>query len=145
MLLATVSGARQAFQLIEVIILFVFVLFACYYTTRFVAGFQKGKLNSGNFEIIDTMRLTQNKVLQIIRVGDKYLAIALCKDTVSVLCELSADEVTDPSQFTGMTANTPMLENLVKKVKGIGKKDKADTVDFENVLKDAVDKESSDE
>ncbi len=145
MLLATVSEARQAFQLIEVIILFVFVLFACYYTTRFVAGFQKGKLNSGNFEIIDTMRLTQNKVLQIIRVGDKYLAIALCKDTVSVLCELSADEVTDPSQFTGVTANTPMLENLIKKVKGIGKKDKADTVDFENVLKDAVDKESSDE
>ena len=145
MLLATVSGARQAFQLIEVIILFVFVLFACYYTTRFVAGFQKGKLNSGNFEIIDTMRLTQNKVLQIIRVGDKYLAIALCKDTVSVLCELSADEVTDPAQFAGMTANTPMLENLMKKVKGIGKKDKADTADFENVLKDAVDKESSDE
>ena len=93
MILSVYSGADQIAHLIEVILLFAVVLVATYYTTRFIAGYEKGKLSAGNLKIIDTMRLSQNKILQIIRVGDKYLAIAVCKDSVTVLCELSEDEI----------------------------------------------------
>ena len=46
-----------------------------------------------NMEIIDTMRIAQNKYLQIVRVGDKYLVIAVCKDSVTMLTELPKDSI----------------------------------------------------
>ena len=44
-------------------------------------------------EIVDTLRISASKYLQIIRVGDKYFAIAVCKDTVTMLTEVSKDSL----------------------------------------------------
>ena len=46
-----------------------------------------------NMEIVDTLRISASKYLQIIRVGDKYFAIAVCKDTVTMLTEVSKDSL----------------------------------------------------
>ncbi len=137
MILSVYSGADQIAHLIEVILLFAVVLVATYYTTRFIAGYEKGKLSAGNLKIIDTMRLSQNKILQIIRVGDKYLAIAVCKDSVTVLCELSEDEIIDPEVYTqaGLKA-FPSLSSFKDKFKGKGKDNGGG---FEDALKDAID------
>ena len=132
MILSVYSGADQIAHLIEVILLFAVVLVATYYTTRFIAGYEKGKLSAGNLKIIDTMRLSQNKILQIIRVGDKYLAIAVCKDSVTVLCELSEDEVYTQAGLKAF----PSLSSFKDKFKGKGKDNGGG---FEDVLKDAID------
>lgn len=92
MLLA--SGRLDAVaQFITVLIIFVAVLALTYYTTKWTANYQKGKLTSRNIEVIETFKLTTNKYIQIIRTGEKYLAIALCKDTVTVLAELTESEI----------------------------------------------------
>ena len=44
-------------------------------------------------EIVDTLRISASKYLQIIRVGDKYFAIAVCKDTVTMVTEVSKDSL----------------------------------------------------
>lgn len=44
-------------------------------------------------EIVDTLRISTTKYLQIVRVGDKYFAIAVCKDTVTMLTEISKDSL----------------------------------------------------
>ena len=95
MLLVTTSTIDSAAQLLTVIVLFIVVLIATWLTTRYVAGVQKGKLSGSNFETVDTFRLSQNKYVQIMRIGHKYLAVAVCRDTVTVLCELQTVSIED--------------------------------------------------
>lgn len=47
-----------------------------------------------NLELIETLKITNNKYVQIIRAGkDKYLVIGVGKDEISRLGELTEDEV----------------------------------------------------
>ena len=93
MLLVSTSKIDSVAQLLTVILLFVVVLGATWLTTRYVAGVQKGKMKGSNFEVVDTFRLTQNKYVQILRIGKRYMAVAICKDTVTVLRELDESEI----------------------------------------------------
>lgn len=93
MLLVSTSKIDSVAQLLTVILLFIVVLGATWLTTRYVAGVQKGKMKGSNFEVVDTFRLTQNKYVQILRIGKRYMAIAVCKDTVTVLRELDESEI----------------------------------------------------
>jgi flagellar protein FliO/FliZ len=115
MLLAVVSKIDSVVQFITVLIIFVVVLGATWLTTRYIAGFQKGKMRGNNFEMIDSFRLSQNKYVQIIRIGGRYLAVAVCKDTVTVLTELTEDEIVRPEEFT---VGTPIqFEEFLNKAK----------------------------
>ncbi len=87
------TGLNNVVQLITLIIIFVLVLFLCYWTTRFIGGYQKNAFKSSNFEVIESFRISNNKIIQIIRTGEKYLVISVCKDTINVLTELSKEEV----------------------------------------------------
>lgn len=50
-------------------------------------------MKGSNIEIVDSFRLSQNKVIEIVRIADKFVAIAVCKDTVTVLAQLSEDAI----------------------------------------------------
>ena len=115
MLLVTTSTIDSAAQLLTVIVLFIVVLIATWLTTRYVAGVQKGKLSGSNFETVDTFRLSQNKYVQIMRIGHKYLAVAVCRDTVTVLCELQEDEITFRDE--GFTQKAVSFEDFFNKAK----------------------------
>lgn len=93
-MLLTISSGWEAFvQFFTVAVIFVLVLGLTYLTTRWTAGFQKSRMGQSNIEIIDTVKLTANKYVQIVRCGTKYLAIAVCKDTVTVLAELTQEDI----------------------------------------------------
>ena len=93
MLTAGVSTLDSYVQFITVLILFVFVLAVTYVTTRWIANYQKGKAAGSNLEIIEAMRVSNNKYLQIVRAGSKYLIIGVGKDEIHMLGELSEDEL----------------------------------------------------
>lgn len=119
MILTAVSKVDSIVQFLTVLIIFVIVLGATWLTTRFVAGFQKGKMQGSNFEVIDSFRISQNKYMELIRIGNRYLAIAVCKDTVTVLTELSEDEVI---RLEGSPADASMqFEKFFKKAKSLVK------------------------
>lgn len=80
-------------QLLTVLLIFVVVLGATALTTKWIAGYQKEMGKSGNIELLDAVRLGNNKYIQIVRVGETYVALAVCKDTVSVLCEIPEDQI----------------------------------------------------
>jgi len=85
-------------QMIGLLFLFVLIIIACYFTTRFVAGRQLGqRAKISNFKPLDVYRISQNKYLQIVKIGSKYIVLAVCKDTVTVITELNEDEVILPS------------------------------------------------
>lgn len=89
----TSLGLESAAQFLTVLLVFIFVLALTYATTRWVGKFQKTQRNNRNFEVLETCKLTTNKYLQIVRAGKKYLVLAVCKETVTMLTELTEDEV----------------------------------------------------
>ena len=115
MLLVSTSKIDSVAQLLTVILLFVVVLGATWLTTRYVAGVQKGKMKGSYFEVIDTFRLTQNKYVQILRIGKKYMAVAICKDTVTVLRELDESEIVFHDSDLSMKAVS--FEDIFNKAK----------------------------
>jgi len=126
MLLAQTSKIDSVAQFLTVLVLFLIVLAATWFTTRFIAGYQKGKLKGQNFEIIDSFRLTQTKYVQIMRIGNRYLALAICKDTVTVLCELEESEVLRTDDFTDKKPIS--FEDFLEKAKNIATKSPSEEI-----------------
>ena len=94
MLLSISSRTNSYLQFLSILILFIFVLGITWATTRWIAKIQKGQMSGGtNLEVIETQRLANNKYIQIVRAGSKYLVIAQGKDEVHFLTELDAEEV----------------------------------------------------
>ena len=86
LLAAALSDRADSYvQFMTVLILFVFVLAITAFVTRWIGGYQKGKSAGANMELIESLRLSSNKYVQIVRIGRKYLAVAVCKDTVTIL------------------------------------------------------------
>lgn len=108
------SDINSVAQFITVLFIFIGVLALTYFVTRWTANFQKGRLSGGNMEVLDTMKVGPDKYVQIVRVTDKYLAIGLGKDSVTLLAELSEDAVINPG-----AASTKKLsfEDMLEKVK----------------------------
>ena len=106
MIILTAVGTLDSFvQFITILLLFLFVLVITYVVTRWVSGVQKIQMTGKNMELVETMRISNSKYLQIVRVGDKYLVIAVCKDTVTMLAELSADSLnfTDKNEGSSLS------------------------------------------
>ncbi len=88
------SGAEGIAQLICVVLLFFFVLFLAYIAARIAGSYQSNVINKkSNIRIIEAYRLSNNKMIEIVKIGKRYLAIAVGKDEVTLLTELDEDEI----------------------------------------------------
>ncbi len=82
------SMGNSVVQFITVTLIFVFVLAITYFTTRWVGSYQKKRMSYGNIKIIESFRLSNNKILEVVKAGNKCFLIAVCKDTVTTLGEV---------------------------------------------------------
>lgn len=80
-------------QFITLLFIFIFVLAITYFSTRLVGKVQKNKLSGSNIQILETMRISSSKYIQIVKIGSKCFAIAVGKDEVTYLCEVSEDDL----------------------------------------------------
>ena len=88
------SGTIDSFvQFITVLLIFVLVLAVTALTTKWIANYQKQQCTNNNVQVMETTRLANNKYIQIVRVGEKYMAIAVCKDTVTMLGEVPGEQL----------------------------------------------------
>ena len=114
-MLLTGTGRTDSYlQFLTVLILFVFVLGITWVTTRWIANYQKGRALSGNLEVVENLRITGNKFLQIVRAGKKYLVIAVGKDEIHMLTELTEDEVTTMKEHN---TQNPDFKSILEKLK----------------------------
>lgn len=97
MLLAGQGTLESLAQFLTALFIFIFVLLITWFTTRLIGNMQKQRMTGTNIEVIETTKITPSKYLQIIRAGEKYLLIAVCKDTVTMLTELSEDSLISPA------------------------------------------------
>ena len=113
------SGWDSFFQLIGVLLIFLFVLAITYFTTKWIAGYQKGTMSNKNIKVIESFRVNNNKLIQIIQVGEKYLAISVCKDRINVLTELTKEQLTWlPTEDETTAAKAPNFQEILEKLKG---------------------------
>jgi flagellar protein FliO/FliZ len=84
---------HNLWQLVELCLLLFVILIAAYYTSKFVGRWKLGEMQSSNFQLVDTYRIGPNKMLQIVKVANKFLVISVGKDAITFVAELDESEV----------------------------------------------------
>lgn len=118
------SNLDNLLQLFGVSILFIFVLGITYLTTRFVGGVNLKRERNSNFKVIETYKITNNKFLQIINIGNKYVVISVSKDDIHFITEISEEQIhkIEPTMINkfdnfGKVNFSEILDKLSKKQK----------------------------
>ena len=113
------SAADSFFQLVFVLVVFIGILALTYYVTKWIAGYQKTQGFNKNLEVIEAIRITNNKYVQIVRAGnDRFFVIAVGKEEVNLLGELTSSELRMLSESEQKTVNTPVdFKSILDKLK----------------------------
>lgn len=108
------TGRTESYaQLITVLVVFVLVLGATALVTRWIANYQKQQNINVNVEVIETTRIAGNKYIQIVRIGETYVAFAVCKDTVTRLCEVPKDQLKTDRSAQGSLLRSAGFKELL--------------------------------
>ena len=102
-------SANSFAQFFTLLVIFAAVLGITMWTTRWMANYQRQQNENGNIHVIETVRITNNKYLQLVRVGETYMAIAVCKDTIP------ADQLVISDSAGGGTNFKELLEKTLKR------------------------------
>ena len=94
--------------------LMVLVVLMCYYTTKFIAKYQKRVTRNGNIEVIEAKAVGPNKSIEIVRVGKVYYALAVSKDNVSLIDKLDEGQIDLNSSLCDENQTNELSENFGK-------------------------------
>lgn len=78
-----------------------------------MGSYQKNKMLGSNIKILETFRLSNNKLLEIIKTGDKCFLIAICKDTVTLLGEVDENTL----EFSESSTNLQTFGSVFSRFK----------------------------
>lgn len=87
------STMNNSLELLGLLLVFVIILIATYFASRFIGQSKMGQLRNKNFKVIETYKVAPNKFLQLIKMGNKFVVIAIGKDEIHTVTELSEEEV----------------------------------------------------
>lgn len=88
------SGRLDNFlQFIGALGVFIFVLAITYFVTRWIGNYQKAQWKNRNMQVVETMRIANNKFIQIVKVAEEYLVIGIGKDSIELLTKLDESSV----------------------------------------------------
>ncbi|MCR5793231.1 MAG: flagellar biosynthetic protein FliO [Lachnospiraceae bacterium] len=91
--LTQVSTFESVTKLIGVIVLFIIILVLASFSAKWLGKSSLVNPHTRNISIVEAFRINPNKILEIIKVGDKYLLIGISKDHIEYLTELTEDEL----------------------------------------------------
>ena len=102
-------------QFITVLIVFVVVLAVTALITKWIANYQKQQGMNSNIEILETTRISNNKYIQLVRIGQTYMAVAVCKDTVTMLGEIPREQLTEITGSNQSGNFKDLFDKVIKK------------------------------
>ncbi len=102
-------------QFITVLLVFVAVLVVTALTTRWIANYQKQQGINANIEMLESTRISNNKYIQLVRIGQTYMAIAVCKDTVTMLGEIPKEQLAEITNGNSNTNFKELFDKVIKK------------------------------
>ncbi len=86
------TGMDSYAQLITVLVVFVVVLAIAAVVTKYIARYQKSLGSGSNVEVLETAQIATGKYIQLVRL-ETYAAVAVCKDTVTMLCQIPEEQI----------------------------------------------------
>ncbi len=95
------SMGKNILELILLLGIFVLILVACVWTTRFVAGHQMQRGRNSNFKPIETYQITQNRYLHLVQIGTRYFVVSVTKENISLIAELNEEEIVAKPEAPG--------------------------------------------
>lgn len=101
-------------ELVSLLVVFALVLVLVLWVTKLMAKYQKGNRAGSNIEMVETAAMGNGKYIQIIRLADTYVAVAVCKDTVTKLAEIPADRLVLSQGEKGQTVSFKELLHQAK-------------------------------
>lgn len=119
MILLSGSSFSSFLELIGVLIVFIIILIVTYYTTKWIGNYQKVHQTTKNLKIIETLRLTNTKYIQIVQAGTEYLVIAVGKDEINLLAHLTKEQMAEIPELVNQdgTMTQDSFQNVLNKVK----------------------------
>lgn len=90
------SGKSQLGSIAEVLallIVFLLILAAAYYVTKYFGKTMTGYKMGGNIRLIETVRIAPEKYLQIVEVAERYFLLAVSKGNISLISELNKQDM----------------------------------------------------
>ena len=116
MRLALTSSLPTALHLLIVLLIFVFVLVITAYVTKWIASYQKDKAPGENIVVLEAKRVSNNKLVEIVRIADKCYALGIGKDEITLIGEVDESKLHGASESAG----TFSFKDFLKKAKDDG-------------------------
>lgn len=112
-------------QLSGAILIFAFVLVITYFTSKWVGGYQKISMQNKNLQIMESIKVGTNKFICLVKAGKVYLVVAVGKDEVTMLAQLTEEQLTDFPVFdsvekdgiTGKMMTADSFQEVLEKVR----------------------------
>lgn len=111
MLLAA-GGLDSFVQFITVLIIFILVFAVTIWVTKWMGKYQKGQMAAHNMAVVDSMRLTQSQCIHIVRIGNKYSAIAVSKDSITKIMDLDESDIVFDAEQTGTESFSDIFNKM---------------------------------
>lgn len=102
------NSLESFFELISVLLVFVFVLVLTYFATRWMGNYEKRRMKSKNLQIIETIPAGNNKMISLVKAGTVYLVVSVGKDEIHPLTTLTEEQLTD---FSFMMESSSSFQN----------------------------------
>lgn len=122
------SGLYSVWDVISLILIFIFVILLAYFATRFVAKYQSNMLNNkNNIRIIESFRIDSTRLILIVKIAKDYYALAYTKDSVTVIDKLNPDEINNlMADNTSKSDSKLDFKAILSQVKNKNTKDNSD-------------------
>ena len=109
------TGVGSVAELLSAFLIFALVLLATFFTARIVGSFEKQKMTGRNIQIVEMVRLSGGKSIELVKAGDRYLVIGESRDHVGLLCELPPESVMIMETGTGNGMQAPDFKKILEK------------------------------
>ena len=118
------SSFQSVMQLIGIVLIFLVVLALTYLTSKWVGGYQRINMKNKNLQIIESIGVGNNKYIALIKAGEEYLVVAIGKDEITMLAQLTEEQLTEVPQFdqngvliSGNSKTADNFQEVMEKVK----------------------------
>ena len=102
----------RIFTVIGTLIIFAVILYLAYLTTKFLGKrYSTGSSGGKNLKVLETMYISQDKMLLIVKAGEKTILVGCAKDHMEYLCDV------DSSQLVFNTDNQEKSTDFAKILK----------------------------
>lgn len=105
---------RELLVVLQGVIFFSVIAFGIWWLTKKVAHGLPGSSRSGYMEILDRLAVSQDKCLEIVRIGDKCYVIGVEPSGITLLKELELDQLEKIGKAgkTGPAGEEPPLSSF---------------------------------